>query len=123
MNNKLKYPCKVISKIKFTNIVSRTVKMCSNYSGFIGLLLIGSYAKGTNDIHSDIDFVIVIEDNLFDTHYNSFWNDLQELDSIVISQEMCKSEWISTLENIDRFTYKIDYDLFNFTKFLFIDFV
>jgi hypothetical protein len=109
-NHKLAIPKRPLTPKELDLICNHTIEGLKNNPIFDGLILMGSYIKQTQDSYSDIDFVIVVQDDAL-AEAVSIWKSFlsARLDVLTID-ELTPLEWVSCLEVHAVGILKIDYD-------------
>jgi predicted nucleotidyltransferase len=108
--NASKFPYQVLNNNEFDRICYRTIEKLKKYPMFDGLILTGSFAKDNQDIYSDIDFMIVVQEKSLADGFALWKSFLSCLNSVLVLDELAPLEWISSLETTSNGIFKIDYD-------------
>lgn len=108
--NASRFPYQVLNNNEFDRICYRTIEKLKKYTMVDGLILTGSFAKDNQDIYSDIDFVIVVQEKSLADGFALWKSFLSCLNSVLVLDELAPLEWISSLETTSNGIFKIDYD-------------
>lgn len=113
----ISYPIKVLPYSDLEFYCERISNFSKNNSSVNGLFLIGSFAQGTQDKYSDIDFVVISNDEKIEEVFSSLFSALSLDSSIILVHDMNYKKWIASLENTSVGTIKIDYDIYGLSTF------
>lgn len=115
-NHKLIIPKRPLTPKELDLICNHTTEGLKNNPVFAGLILMGSYTKQTQDSYSDIDFVIVVQDDALVEAVSIWKSFLSTRPEVLTIDELTPLEWVSCLESNAVGIIKIDYDFIASSK-------
>ena len=90
--NASRFPYQVLNNNELDRICYRTIEKLKKYPMFDGLILTGSFAKDNQDIYSDIDFVIVVQEKSLADGFALWKSFLSCLNSVLVLDELAPLE-------------------------------
>ncbi len=108
--DQLKLPDRILTPEEMDSICSQVIQELKNNPVFDGLILMGSYAKQTPDYCSDLDFVIVVQDQTLAQAVSKWKEFLSARTQVLAIDELAPLEWVSCLESHPAGILKIDFD-------------